>query len=51
MPVIEGDKYRFAVKIGVAPVGAENGTKEIGRGANFPMHHFRYRNRRGLYQS
>jgi putative DNA methylase len=35
MPVVDGDKYRFSVKIGVPPVGAENGTKEIGRGANF----------------
>ena len=35
IPIIDADKYRFAVKIGTPPVGAENGTKEIGRGANF----------------
>ena len=33
-PVIEGDSYRFEVKVGKPPKGAENGTK-LGRGANF----------------
>lgn len=35
MPVVDGDEYRFSVKIGAPPSDAENGTKEIGRGANF----------------
>jgi putative DNA methylase len=34
-PVIEGDEYRFEVRVGEWPVGAENGTKVSGRGANF----------------
>ena len=33
-PVIEGDKYRFEVKIGTPPQEAKNGTK-LARGANF----------------
>jgi putative DNA methylase len=33
-PIIEGDKYRFSVKIGKAPADALNGTK-LSRGANF----------------
>ncbi|MGI5830938.1 MAG: DUF1156 domain-containing protein [Thermoguttaceae bacterium] len=33
-PVIEGDTYRFEVKVGTPPKGAKNGTK-LGRGANF----------------
>ncbi len=34
-PVIEGDGYRFEVRSGAWPAGAENGTKAGGRGANF----------------
>jgi putative DNA methylase len=34
-PVIEGENYRFTVKMGHPPTGAEDGTKAIGRGANF----------------
>jgi putative DNA methylase len=34
-PVVEGDRYRFTVKLGTSPVEAENGTKANGRGANF----------------
>lgn len=33
-PVVEGDIYRFEVRIGTPPVAATNGTK-LGRGANF----------------
>lgn len=33
-PVIDGDSYRFEVKVGKPPKGAENGTK-LSRGANF----------------
>lgn len=33
-PVIEGDSYRFEVRLGVPPTDAKNGTK-LGRGANF----------------
>ncbi|MBK1695422.1 hypothetical protein CKO09_11835 [Chromatium weissei] len=33
-PVIEGDSYRFMVKVGAPPVGAKEGTK-LARGANF----------------
>ncbi|MDR5741595.1 DUF1156 domain-containing protein [Caballeronia sp. LZ029] len=33
-PVVEGDGYRFEVRVGELPEGAENGTK-LGRGANF----------------
>ena len=34
-PVVEGDHYRFTVKLGPPPPEAENGTKATGRGANF----------------
>lgn len=34
-PIVDGDKYRFTVKIGNPPDHAENGTKAPGRGANF----------------
>lgn len=33
-PVVEGDSYRFTVKLGAPPEGAKNGTK-LARGANF----------------
>ena len=33
-PVVEGDQYRFTVKLGPPPPEAKNGTK-LGRGANF----------------
>ena len=33
-PVIEGDSYRFEVKVGIPPKEAENGTK-LARGAHF----------------
>lgn len=33
-PVVEGDGYRFTVKIGTPPESAKDGTK-LGRGANF----------------
>lgn len=33
-PVLEGNCYRFSVKVGVPPAGAEDGTK-LSRGANF----------------
>lgn len=33
-PVVEGDRYRFTVKVGKPPEGAKNGTK-LARGANF----------------
>lgn len=33
-PVVEGDGYRFTVKVGAPPESAKNGTK-LGRGANF----------------
>jgi len=33
-PVVEGDKYRFVVRLGKPPKEAENGTK-LARGANF----------------
>ena len=33
-PVVEGDRYRFTVKVGKAPAEAEGGTK-LARGANF----------------
>jgi putative DNA methylase len=33
-PVIDGDTYRFAVKMGTPPEGVKNGTK-LARGANF----------------
>jgi putative DNA methylase len=34
-PIVEGDRYRFTVKMGKPPKGAEEGTKAKGRGANF----------------
>jgi putative DNA methylase len=34
-PVIEGGRYRFAVETGVPPAAAVDGTKAVGRGANF----------------
>lgn len=34
-PVVEGDSYRFTVKVGTPPEGAKTGTKAEGRGANF----------------
>lgn len=34
-PVVEGDKYRFTVKVGTPPPEADLGTKANGRGANF----------------
>ena len=34
-PVVEGDRYRFAVKFGTPPPDANEGTKAPGRGANF----------------
>lgn len=33
-PIVEGDSYRFEVKVGTPPPGADNGTK-LGRGAKF----------------
>lgn len=33
-PMVEGDSYRFAVKVGTPPEGAKKGTK-LSRGANF----------------
>ncbi len=34
-PVVEGDSYRFSVKVGASPDTAKDGTKAEGRGANF----------------
>lgn len=34
-PVVEGDKYRFTVKVGEPTEEAKEGTKAAGRGANF----------------
>jgi putative DNA methylase len=34
-PVVEGDHYHFTVGRGVPPRGTEEGTKALGRGANF----------------
>jgi putative DNA methylase len=34
-PIIESDRYRFSVKLGTPPPGAEDGTKAKGRGADF----------------
>lgn len=34
-PVVEGDSYRFTVKVGTPTASAINGTKAAGRGANF----------------
>ncbi|WP_289048773.1 DUF1156 domain-containing protein [uncultured Psychrobacter sp.] len=33
-PIVDGDKYRFLVKMGTLPKDAKNGTK-VGRGGNF----------------
>lgn len=34
-PIVESDNYKFTVKVGKPPPGAEDGTKAPGRGANF----------------
>jgi putative DNA methylase len=34
-PVIDGDQYRFMLKIGTPPLDAKEGTKAKGRGSNF----------------
>jgi putative DNA methylase len=34
-PVVDGDSYRFTVRVGTPPIEAVNGTKAPGRGANF----------------
>jgi putative DNA methylase len=34
-PIVDGDRYRFTVKIGSPPSAASEGTKASGRGANF----------------
>lgn len=34
-PIIEGDAYRFEVRVGIPPKDAENGTKARGRSADF----------------
>jgi putative DNA methylase len=34
-PIISGSKYRFEVRLGVPPAAAFEGTKALGRGANF----------------
>jgi putative DNA methylase len=34
-PIVEGDQYRFEVKVGVPPTTSSSGTKASGRGANF----------------
>lgn len=34
-PVVNGDRYRFTVKTGTPPDDAKEGTKAVGRGANF----------------
>ena len=34
-PVVDGDSYRFKVKVGAPPEEAKEGTKAAGRGANF----------------
>ena len=34
-PIKHGESYRFTVKMGTPPSGADNGTKAPGRGANF----------------
>lgn len=34
-PLVEGDRYRFTVRVGIPDEGADNGTKAKGRGANF----------------
>lgn len=34
-PIVEGHRYHFTVKMGIPPAEAEEGTKAVGRGANF----------------
>ena len=34
-PIVEGDQYRFTVRLGTPTVAAKNGTKADGRGASF----------------
>ncbi len=34
-PLVEGDQYRFTVRVGTPPEEAKDGTKAAGRGANF----------------
>ena len=34
-PVVEGDRYWFEIRMGGPPVKATNGTKVVGKGANF----------------
>ncbi|QTQ30045.1 Uncharacterized protein pbN1_00525 [Aromatoleum bremense] len=34
-PIVDGDSYRFTVKVGEPPEGAGNGTKANGRSSNF----------------
>lgn len=34
-PVVDGDRYRFEVRVGTPPAAAKDGTKAPGRGANF----------------
>ena len=34
-PVVEGDSYRFMVRMGILPEDAKNGTKTSAKGANF----------------
>ena len=34
-PLLDGDSYAFAVRVGKPPANAANGTKAAGRGANF----------------
>ena len=34
-PIVDGDRYRFVVRVGPPPPGATDGTKAPGRGANF----------------
>ena len=34
-PIVEGDKYRFTIRFGTPPEGADGGTKTEGRGSNF----------------
>ena len=35
VPIIDGDRYRFSIKVGKPPLEAVEGTKARGRGANF----------------
>ncbi|GIX25479.1 MAG: hypothetical protein KatS3mg122_2710 [Caldimonas sp.] len=34
-PLVEGDQYRFTIRVGTPPEEAKEGTKAAGRGANF----------------